>query len=199
MIPGAAFSCSLHENATASLKEINMTDNRITISSVPIEEKILSIRGQRIMLDVDLAYLYGVSTKRLNEQVRRNIKRFPSDFMFVLNREEKQEVVAFCDHLENIKYSKALPKAFTEHGAIMLANVLRSPRAIEMSVFIVRAFTKLRDVISRNTQVARKIAELEGRISTHDKAIQSLFSAIRELMSPQKSEHEKIGFDLKKT
>ncbi len=106
------------------------------------------------------------------------------------------EVIANCDILENIKYSRVLPKALTEYGAIMLANVLRSPRAIDISIFIIRAFAKLRHRLSLNRELAEKISDLENKISTHDKAIQSLFSAIHELMNPITMEHTRIGFKL---
>ncbi len=105
-----------------------------------IERKILLIRGEKVMLDADLAALYGVTTKRLNEQVKRNRERFPNDFMFQLTEEEKAEVVANCDHLKRPKFSHALPYAFTEYGAIMLASVLNSPIAVQTSVLVVRAF-----------------------------------------------------------
>jgi len=105
-----------------------------------VQDRILLIRGNRVIIDRDLAELYGVETKRLNEQVKRNISRFPEDFVFQLSQEEKDEVVANCDHLSRLKFSKVLPNAFTEHGAIMAANVLNSEHAIRASVFIVRAF-----------------------------------------------------------
>ena len=107
-----------------------MIDKQLTIKN--IENRILFIRGQRVMIDADLADLYGVATKRLNEQVKRNMNRYPSDFTYRLTSEEKTEVVANCDHLTGLKYSKTLPYAFTEHGAIMAANVLNSTRAVEM-------------------------------------------------------------------
>ncbi len=100
-----------------------------------VEKTILLIRSQKVILDADLARLYGVTTKRLNEQVKRNRDRFPADFMFQLSAEEKAEVVANCDHLSNLKFSKALPFAFTEHGAIMAASVLNTPQAVEASIF----------------------------------------------------------------
>jgi hypothetical protein len=114
-----------------------------TTTLVPLErvtQSILVIRGQKVMLDADLAELYATTTKRLNEQVKRNRARFPADFMFPLTNEEKAEVVANCDHLSRLKFSSVLPMAFTEHGAIMAASVLNSARAVEMSVFVVRAF-----------------------------------------------------------
>ncbi len=110
-------------------------------------DKILLIRGKRVMLDRDIAELYGVPTKRLNEQVKRNAKRFPGNFMFRLKRKEKNEVVANCDHLKALTFSHNLPLAFTEHGVLMLANVLQSDRAIEMSVKIIDLFVKLREVL----------------------------------------------------
>ena len=146
------------------------------------------------MLDADLADLYGVSTKRLNEQVKRNRGRFPQDFMFKLNGDEWAELVAKCDRFKNMKHSTVLPSAFTEHGAVMLANILKSRRAVEMSVYVVRAFIKLREALSRNHELARRIGDLESMIATHDKAIQSLFSAIRALMTEPKQKRRKIGF-----
>jgi hypothetical protein len=110
-----------------------------------IETKILLIRGQKVMVDADLAELYDVPTKRLNEQVKRNRARFPADFVFRLTTQEKAEVVANCDHLNRLRFSPALPYAFTEHGAIMAAAVLNSARAIEVSVYVVRAFVRLRE------------------------------------------------------
>jgi hypothetical protein len=166
-------------------------------SLVPIEKverAILVIRGQKVMLDADLARLYGVSTKRLNEQVRRNRDRFPPDFMFQLTRKEKAEVVANCDHLRRLKFSPVLPRAFTEHGAIMVASILNTPRAIEVSVYVVRAFIKLREMLPAHHELARKIEELERRLGSHDEQIQTLFEAIRQLMVPVEPRRRRIGF-----
>jgi hypothetical protein len=165
-----------------------------------IEERILLIRGQRVMLDADLAMLYGVPTRVLNQAVRRNIKRFPQDFMFKLTQPEKNEVITICDHLKNLKYAKALPNAFTEHGAIMAASVLNTYRAIQISVFVVRAFVKLREMLSTHKELAHKLAVLERKLQNHDESIRSLVVAIRQLMaSPEpKPEPEppkkRIGF-----
>lgn len=160
-----------------------------------IERAILFIRGQKVMLDIDLADMYGVKTKRLNEQVKRNINRFPSDFMFQLSDEEKLEVVAKCDHLTRLKFSPSNPYAFTEHGALMLASVLNSPLAIETSVLIVRAFVKLREVLSTHSELAKKITELETR---YDKQFKVVFQALRALMNsdPVKTERPKIGYKI---
>src|SRR5580704_10794914 len=122
-----------------------------------IEPLIIGIRGQKVLLDSDLASLYGVPTKRLNEQVRRNRERFPEDFMFQLNTSEKAEVVANCDHLVKLKYSPNLPYAFTEHGRMMAAMILNSPRAVEVSVFVVRVFVKLRQLARSHKELAAKL------------------------------------------
>lgn len=126
-----------------------------------IESRIQLIRGYKVMIDADLAQLYGVPTKRLNEQVKRNAERFPSDFMFTLTAQEKAEVVANCDHLSKLKFSKTLPFAFTEHGAIQAANVLASPQAIDMGVYVVRAFVRLRDMVATHKELAQRLGELE--------------------------------------
>ena len=125
--------------------------------------KIILIRGKKIMIDKDLAELYNVTTKRLNEQVKRNRKRFPEDFTFQLTQEEKEEVVANCDHLKTLKYSPNLPFAFTEHGAVMLASVLNSERSIEVNIQIVRIFTKMREMLLNYKDVLLKIEQLEKR------------------------------------
>lgn len=159
-----------------------------------IYSKILLIRGKKVMIDRDLADLYGVNTKRLNEQVKRNISRFPEDFMFQLNKEEKDEVVANCDHLNNLKYSSSLPFVFTEHGAIMAASVLNTISAIEMSVFIVKAFVAMRDLLSKHKAIENKINELEKTVSNHDDSIKSIVTAIRGLMEVPVKKKNKIGF-----
>lgn len=147
------------------------------------------------MIDADLAEAYGAPTRRLNEQVRRNSGRFPEDFMFQLTPEEKTEVVANCDHLGKLKFSKYMPLAFTEHGAIMAASVLNSPKAIEVSVFVVRAFVQLREVIAGHKELARKIAQLERRLGDHDDQIMALMEAIKTLMDPKlPPKNRRIGF-----
>ena len=151
-----------------------------------IENKIYLIRGEKVMLDSELAELYGVTTKRLNEQVKRNIDRFPSDFMFQLTEAEKSEVVAICDHLKKLKFSPNLPYAFTEHGAIMAASVLNSKIAVDASINIVRTFVKLRQILSSNTELAKKLENLEKK---YDAQFKIIFDAIRQLMAlPEKPE-----------
>ena len=160
-----------------------------------IENKILIIRGQKVLLDRDLAELYGVNTKRLNEQVKRNIKRFPQDFMFQLTKEEKNELVANCDRFNLLKHSNSLPYAFTEHGAMMTANILNSVKAIDVSVLIVRAFIKMREMISTNAVFAKKLAELEERLDQHDENTLVIMATLRRLISkPEEPKKQKIGF-----
>lgn len=146
------------------------------------------------MVDADLADFYGVTTKRLNEQVKRNSDRFPDDFMFHLTADEKEELVAVCDHLNKLKYSPSLPYAFTEHGAIMAASVLNSERAVELSVYVVRAFVRLREMLATHKELATKLAELERRLESHDEAIQTLVGAIHQLMEPPEKPARRIGF-----
>jgi hypothetical protein len=159
-----------------------------------VERSILILRGEKVILDSDLADLYGVTTKRLNEQVRRNRNRFPTDFMFQLTKEEKEEVVAKCDHLARLKYSPARPLAFTEHGALMAANVLSSSRAITASVMVVRAFVRLRQLLATHVELKRKLDELEKK---YDEQFQQVFMAIRALMTPPDPPNKgRIGFQL---
>jgi len=162
-----------------------------------IDRAILIIRGQKVMLDSDLAEIFGVKTSRLNEQVKRNKERFPQDFMFQLTDEEKQEVIANCDHLEKLKFSRTNPYAFTEHGTIMLANVVNTQTAIKTSVLIVRAFVKLREILSSNKELERKILELESK---YDKQFRVIFAAIRELMHQEQIDNnrQRIGFKIGK-
>jgi hypothetical protein len=150
-----------------------------------IENKILMIRGHRVMLDRDLAGLYEVSTKVLNQAVKRNLDSFPEDFMFSLNVMEKREVVTTCDHLKVIKYSPQLPYVFTEQGVAMLSSVLKSKRARLVNIQIMRAFVKLRELLNTDKDLARKLDELETKYDTQFK---SVFDAIRMLMTPPPAE-----------
>ena len=160
-----------------------------------IQHKILLIRSDKVMIDSDLAQLYGVTTKRLNEQVKRNRARFPIDFMFQLTPEEKEKVVANCDHLHNLKFSSTRPYAFTEHGAIMLASVLNSRKAVEVSILVVRAFVKLRQLLLSHKQLFEKLREIEMNYEKHDQHIITLYKAIRELIEPKvKQSKRQIGF-----
>jgi hypothetical protein len=170
-----------------------------------IESRIQVIRGQRVMVDVDLATLYGVQTKRLNEQVKRNRDRFPSDFQFQLTADGKAEMVANCDHLQKLKFSKALPFAFTEHGAIQAANVLASSQAVEMGIYVVRAFVQLRQLLPANADIAKRLAELETKTESLEMShntfsrntrlqLRHLLDAVRELTTPPEPTKRPIGF-----
>ena len=160
-----------------------------------IENRILLIQGEKVIVDADLAQFYGVPTKRLNEQVKRNKARFPKDFMFQLTAEEKSELVANCDHLEKLKYSRNLPYAFSEHGAIMAASVLNSKRAVEVSVYIVRAFVRLRRMIAEHKELSRKIVQIENHLADHDEQIIELMRAIKQLLKPEPPpKKRRIGF-----
>jgi hypothetical protein len=156
-----------------------------------IESFIMTLRNRKIILDFDLAKIYGTNTKRLNEQVKRNKARFPGDFMFQLNKQEKDQVVANCDHLVKLKFASTLPYAFTEFGSIMAANVLNSTQAVDVSVFVVRAFIKLRELALENKEIISKIDHLEQK---YDSKFKIVFDAIRELMEPKTPPRRRIGF-----
>lgn len=171
-----------------------MMSSKTMLPSELTIRRILVIRGCKVMLDADLAELYGITTKALNQGVKRNVERFPSDFMFQLSAEEKHEVVTNCDHLARLKFSASLPYAFTEHGALMLGNVLKSSRAIEVSLIVVRAFVQLREMLSTHKELALKLEELERKTTSHDQAIAGLIDAIRSLMQNPDALSGSIGF-----
>lgn len=159
-----------------------------------IEGKIFLIRGQKVMMDRDLAGLYGVATKVLNQAVKRNMKRFPKDFMFQLTPSEKNELVTNCDRFKPLKHSTSTPFAFTEQGVAMLSSVLNSEQAIEVNIAIMRVFVKLREMISTNKELAHKFDQLERKIEKHDEEIKLIFDAIRQLMIPPEPKRRRIGF-----
>ncbi len=169
---------------------------------VPLERvvsRIYLVRGQKAMLDADLAELYGVPTKRLNEQVRRNANRFPTDFAFQLTN---QEVAILRSQIATSSWAarghggrRKRPLVFTEHGVIMAASVLNSPRAVEVSIYVVRAFVQLREMLASNKQLAQRLNDLERKLTTHDRAITDLIEAIRQLMTPPAPKKKRpIGF-----
>jgi len=198
-----------------------MTDTRTSL--VPIESiaaGIVLLRGRKVILDSDLARLYGVTTKRLNEQVRRNLDRFPDDFAFQVTQEEieslrlqnatsnedpnlrSQIATSSGSEPENLRSQNAtsrhggrryLPYAFTEHGAVMAASVLNSPRAVEISVYVVRAFIRLRELLSTHAELSQRLAELESKVDNHDQEIATLIDAIRQLMRTP-DDPRRIGF-----
>lgn len=162
-----------------------------------IEQSIYLIRGMRVMLDGDLARLYGVPNKALKRAVRRNLERFPQDFAFKLSREEHQALRRQIGALKRGEHAKYLPYAFTEQGVAMLSSVLRSPRAIRVNIAIMRVFVRIRDMLATHKELAAKLSELERKIAKHDKAIQVLFHAIRDLMKVPEPPKRQIGFQVR--
>jgi len=156
-----------------------------------ISRGILTFRGHRVILDSDLAALYRVTTKALNQAVKRNAARFPEDFAFRITMKEKEEVVTKCDHLFRLKFSPVLPFAYTEHGTIMAASVLNSERAVDTSVFVVRAFVRMRETMASHRELSQRLIVLE---KTYDARFRAVFSAIRALMEPPKTPRRRIGF-----
>jgi hypothetical protein len=171
-----------------------MNDRTLLIQPEQIQQIILLIRGQRVMLDHDLAELYGVETKNLNKAVRRNIDRFPEDFMFQLTTEETERLRFQFGTLKRGQHSKYLPYVFTQEGVAMLSGVLRSPRAVQVNIAIMRVFVRLRETLALHKELAHQLAELERRIEGHDTSIRTLFDAIRQLMSPPEKPPREMGF-----
>jgi hypothetical protein len=177
-----------------------MNNQTSLIQPEQIEQVILLIRGQRVMLDRDLAALYGVETKNLNKAVRRNLDRFPADFMFQLTLNEAEACApsrfqfGTLKRGHNIKY---LPQVFTQEGVAMLSSVLRSPRAVQVNIAIMRVFVRLRETFVLHNELAHKLAELERKIEGHDTSIRTLFDAIRELAAPPATPRRQIGFHIK--
>ncbi len=165
-----------------------------TVRQEIIEQKIFMIRGHKVMLDKDLSLLYGVSTKRLNEQVRRNLKRFPEDFMFKLTWEEAKSLRSQFATLKRGQHRKYRIYAFTEQGVSMLSSVLNSEKAINVNIAIMRAFVKLRQILSTHKELAHKLGELERKIEKHSEAIRGIFEVIRQLMGEAERPKRKIGF-----
>jgi hypothetical protein len=171
-----------------------MDKKSIMVPIERIEQAIFLIRGKKVMVDSDLAVLYGVPTKALNQAVKRNERRFPPDFMFRLTKKEKNELVTNCDRFERQKHSSAIPRAFTEQGVAMLSSVLNSDRAIDVNIEIMRAFVRLRQMLATHKDLERKIAALEKK---YDEQFKVVFDAIRALMAPSEKRKKKIGFELK--
>jgi phage regulator Rha-like protein len=175
--------------------KITMNRTAIVLAN-RVDSKIQILRGQKVILDTDLAELYGVPVKQLNQQIKRNSDRFPADFFFQLSAAEyrslRSQIVTSNSSRGGRRY---LPHAFTEHGAIMAATVLNSKRAIEMSVFVVRAFVRMREALAANRQIVTKLSEIEKRLEGHDVELQELVDAIRELMAPLPANNRRIGFE----
>ena len=168
--------------------------NELIVPDEIVMSKILLIRSKKVMIDRDLAELYGVTTKQLNQQVKRNIRRFPEDFMFQLTAEEKEEVVAKCDQLKSLKYSPVLPYVFTEYGAVMLASVLNSDRAIDVNIQIVRIFTKMRELLLTHKDILLQLEKIEKKVTGHDQDIKLIFEYLKQLLNPPLEPRPRIGF-----
>jgi hypothetical protein len=175
----------------------NANPSESLIPPEQIESAVLLVRGQRVLLDRDLAALYGVTTSNLNKAVKRNLDRFPADFMFQLTMDEAQAVagsrfqIGILKKGQNIKY---LPHVFTQEGVAMLSSVLRSPRAVQVNIAIMRVFVRLRETLALHKDLAHKLAQLERKIEGHDTSIRTLFDAIRQLMTPPEKPRREIGF-----
>lgn len=157
---------------------------KIMKTKQPIESLILEIRNHKVLIDADLAAIYGVETRALNQAVKRNAGRFPEDFIFQLNADEKLKVITNCDHLAGLKFAKSLPVAFTEHGAIMAAMVLNSPEAVAMSVFVVRAFMQMREQLAANAAILKRLAEIDKTLLEHDSALRTIWTKLQPLLAP---------------
>lgn len=163
-----------------------------------IINKIIVLRDKKVMIDRDLAELYGVTTKRLNEQVKRNSKRFPMDFMFQITKEEKEEIILQFNHLTSLKFSSTLPNVFTEHGAVMLASVLNNDKAIDANIQIVRVFTKTRQALADNMELRLEIEEIRKKTENHGKNIELVFQYLDELLEKKEGpiQRKQIGYKL---
>src|SRR5881275_2255512 len=162
-----------------------------------VAQLVLFIRGEKVLLDADLAKLYGVTTKALNQAVKRNASRFPADFMFRLTTEEVPRLRSQTVTLKRGQNVKYRPYAFTEQGVAMLSSVLRSERAVKVNIAIMRAFVKLRETLETNREFARKFSELEKRVGKHDEEIAAIIDAIRQLMAPPEKPKREIGFHVR--
>lgn len=168
--------------------------NIISVADEVIMNKIYVVRGQKVMIDRDLAELYGVETRRLKEQVNRNISRFPDHYMFELTKEEYESLRSQNAILKQGAHAKYLPYAFTEHGVLMLANVLKSGRAIEMSIKVIDVFVKLREMLLTNKDILLKLEQLENKVSGHDENIKLIFEYLKQLVNPPQVARKRIGF-----
>ncbi len=169
--------------------------SKVSVPAEIVENKIFIIRQQKVIIDRDIAELYGVETKYLNRQVKRNQARFPKEFMFQLTLAEKGQLVTICHRFKPLKHSVSLPYAFTEHGVAMLASVLKSQTAVEMSILIIKAFINLREFLSTHKELLIKLQDLDRKVGRHDEDIKAIVEAIRQLMAqPPEPKKGKIGF-----
>lgn len=172
--------------------------NTTIIADENLLSKIYFIRGQKVMIDRDLAELYGVFTKNLNLSVKRNNERFPEDFMFQLTREEYSSLRLQIETLKQGAHSKFLPYAFTEQGVAMLSSVLNSKQAIVVNIQIIRVFTKMREIISSNKDILLKLEQLERKVGGYGEDIEEIFKVLRQLINPKAPPRKQIGYKTKK-
>lgn len=175
-------------------KEHHLTKQYL-VKSLTIQQRIFTIRGQRVMIDRDLAELYGVETKYLNRQVKRNKQRFPKRYVFQISKKELDELVTNWHRFESLKHSSSRPYAFTEHGVSMLSGVLNSPRAVDISLFIIDTFVQLRRAFFYQKELAYELSALRMRVDKHDEELVHIIEAIQELMvPPDPPPKRRIGF-----
>lgn len=178
-------------------KEAGNAPTLVEIPDEVIMDKIMVLRNKKVMIDRDLAELYGVTTKRLNEQVKRNSKRFPDDFMFQVTAAEKEQLINMFAHLNGLKYSPVLPYAFTEHGAVMLASILNSDQAIAVNIQVVRVFTQIRQMLTDNTELRLEIEKIKNKLDNQDKNIELVFQYLDELLEQKEKPNpprKRIGY-----
>ncbi len=158
-----------------------------------IEKKIFEIRGRKVMIDRHLADLYGVETRILNQSVKRNINRFPEEFMFQLTKDERNKVITICDNLDSLKYARTMPYAFTEYGVAMLSSVINNDKAIQVNIQIIKTFVKLRQLISSTSQLHKRLEEMEKK---YNKNFKIIFQVLHELMEIPEKPRKEIGFKI---
>ncbi len=171
---------------------------KLKLKEENIVQQIFFIRGEKVILDFDLALLYQVETRALKQSVKRNLDHFPIDFMFQLTKKEWHELITNCDNLGSFRYSPATPYAFTEQGVSMLSGILKSKRAIEVNIAIMRTFVRMRKMLETHQELATQLKKLEGCLDKHDKAINTIFETIRQLMQPTNPPRKKIGLKIGK-
>ena len=174
-----------------------MRKHDLVVPVARIQKSIFLFRGQKVLLDMDLAEFYGVETRSLIQALKRNIERFPSDFVFQLDQDEFDSLRSQIVISKGKGGRRYLPYAFTEQGVAMLSSVLRSKRAIQVNVAIMRTFVKLREILLTHKELAHQLVDLERRLEDHDEQIQTIFEAIRQLMTPPAKPRKNIGFEVK--
>ncbi|HRG02413.1 MAG: ORF6N domain-containing protein [Bacteroidia bacterium] len=177
---------------------MNQNEAATKIPDEVIINKIIVLRHVKVMIDKDLAELYGITTKQLNQQVKRNLKRFPKDFMFQITQKEKDEIILNFEHLNSLKFSYSLPYVFTEHGAVMLASIINSEKAISVNIQVVRVFIQIRQALADNTDIRLEIEKLKKKTDNNTKNIEMVFQYLDELLDKKEipKTRTKIGYKM---